>query len=116
MLFVNGLPVATAELKTDLTQSIKHAINEYKKDRLPRDPKANEPEVLLPFKTRALVHFAVSSDEVFMATKLEGDKTFFLPFNLGKDDGMGAGDAGEDGVPGVCAERAMTKQLPRTLQ
>jgi type I restriction enzyme R subunit len=100
VLFVNGLPVATAELKTDLTQSIQHAITQYKKDRLPRDPKANEPEALLQFKTRALVHFAVSSDEVFMATKLEGDKTFFLPFNLGNPDGMGGADAGNPPADG----------------
>lgn len=100
VLFVNGLPVATAELKTDLTQSIKDAIAQYKKDRLPRDPKANEPEALLQFKTRALVHFAVSSDEVFMTTKLDGEKTFFLPFNLGKPDGMGGADAGNPPADG----------------
>jgi type I restriction enzyme R subunit len=94
VLFVNGLPVATVELKTDLTQNIRHAINQYKRDRLPRDLKTKELEALLQFKTRALVHFAVSTDEVFMATKLEGDSTFFLPFNLGKPDGLGGAGAG----------------------
>src|ERR1035437_7586928 len=92
--FVNGLPVATTELKTDTTQNIQDAINQYKKDRLPRDAKSKELEPLLQFKTRALVHFAVSTDEVFMATKLEGEKTFFLPFNLGKPDGLGGAGAG----------------------
>ncbi|ABM39988.1 type I restriction endonuclease subunit R [Polaromonas naphthalenivorans] len=94
VLFVNGLPVATTELKTDMTQSIKDAIDQYKKDRLPRDLKSKELEPLLQFKTRALVHFAVSTDEVFMATKLEGDKTYFLPFNLGRPDGFGGAGAG----------------------
>ncbi len=99
VLFVNGLPVATTELKTDLTQSIKDAIAQYKKDRLPKDPKTKEVEKLLEFKTRALVHFAVSTDEVFMATKLEGDKTFSLPFNLGKPDGLGGAGAGNPPAP-----------------
>ena len=72
VLFVNGLPVATAELKTDLTQNIQDAILQYRKDRPPKDPKTKEPEPLLQFKTRALVHFAVSTDEVFMTTKLDG--------------------------------------------
>lgn len=94
VLFVNGIPVATAELKTDLTQNIKDAIVQYKKNRQPKDPKTKELEPLLQFKTRALVHFAVSSDEVFMTTKLAGDHTYFLPFNLGTPDGMGGAGAG----------------------
>ena len=88
VLFVNGLPVATAELKTDLTQGISDAITQYKKDRLPKDPVTKEVEALLQFKTRALVHFAVSTDVVYMATKLAGDETYFLPFNIGKPDGV----------------------------
>ena len=99
VLFVNGLPAATVELKTDLTQNIKDAINQYKKDRLPKDPKSKELESLLQFKTRALVHFAVSTDEVFMTTKLAGDDTFFLPFNMGKPDGMGGAGAGNPPAP-----------------
>lgn len=99
VLFVNGLPVATSEIKTDLTQNVVDAIAQYKKDRPPKDPKTKEAEALLQFKTRALVHFAVSTDEVFMTTKLEGDKTFFLPFNLGKPDGMGGAGAGNPPAP-----------------
>ncbi len=99
VLFVNGLPVSTAELKTDLTQNIKDAIAQYQKDRQPKDPKTKEPEALLQFKTRALVHFAVSTDEVFMTTKLDGDKTYFLPFNLGHPDGLGAASAGNPPAP-----------------
>jgi len=83
VLFVNGLPVATVELKTGFTQSINDAINQYKYDRLP----SGEP--LLSFKKRALVHFALSSDEVYMATKLDGASTLFLPFNKGFDFGAG---------------------------
>ena len=99
VLFVNGLAVATAELKTDLTQNIKDAIQQYKKDRPTKDPKTKEPEALLQFKTRALVHFAVSTDEVFMTTRLDGDKTFFLPFNLGRPDGYGGASAGNPPAP-----------------
>ena len=99
VLFVNGLPVATVELKTDLMQNIKDAINQYKKDRLPKDAKSKELEPLLQFKTRALVHFAVSTDEVFMTTKLAGDDTYFLPFNMGKPDGMGGAGAGNPPAP-----------------
>ena len=99
VLFVNGLPVATAELKTDLTQSSRNAINQYKRDRLPKDPKTKEPEALLQFKTRALVHFAVSTDLVFMTTKLAGDETYFLPFNMGKPDGVDLFSAGAGNPP-----------------
>lgn len=83
VLFVNGLPVATIELKTDTTQSIEHAKIQYRKDRNP----AGEP--LLGFANRCLVHFAVSNDEVAMTTKLAGEKTFFLPFNTGNNGGAG---------------------------
>ncbi len=99
VFFVNGLPVATCELKTDLTQSVKDAITQYKKDRLPKDPKTKEPEALLQFKTRALVHFAVSSDQAFMTTKLAGDETSFLPFNIGKPDGVDTFSAGAGNPP-----------------
>jgi type I restriction enzyme, R subunit len=77
VLFVNGLPVATIELKTDFTQSVQDAISQYRTDRLP----AGEP--LLSFGRRALVHFAVSNSEVYMTTKLDGAATRFLPFNQG---------------------------------
>lgn len=89
VFFVNGIPVATAELKTDFTQSIYDAIKQYRLDRPPRDPKANADEPLLQFKKRALVHFAVSTAEVHMTTRLAGAKTRFLPFNRGNAGGAG---------------------------
>ncbi|QBZ83838.1 Type-1 restriction enzyme R protein [Hydrogenovibrio crunogenus] len=89
VLFVNGLPVATLELKTDFTQNVQDAINQYKYDRQPKDPKTRQEEPLLAFKKRALVHFAVSTDEVYMTTKLNGKDTFFLPFNKGRNGGAG---------------------------
>lgn len=83
VLFVNGLPVATIELKTDNTQSIEDAKRQYRTDR----PPAGEP--LLGFANRCLVHFAVSNDEVAMTTRLAGKDTFFLSFNMGDDAGSG---------------------------
>ena len=94
VLFVNGLPVATSEIKTDLTQGVRKAIEQYKTDRLPKDAKTKELEALLQFKTRALVHFAVSTDLAFMTTRLAGDATHFLPFNIGKPDGVDVFSAG----------------------
>lgn len=89
VFFVNGLPVATMELKTDFTQSVDNAIIQYKKDRTPKDPTTNKTEPLLGFGTRALVHFAVSNSEVWMTTRLDGEKTVFLPFNMGNEGGKG---------------------------
>ncbi len=89
VLFVNGIPIATMELKTDFTQTIEDAIQQYKSDRLPRDKATRKDEPLLTFKRGALVHFAVSTDEVYMTTKLAGQKTFFLPFNKGNHGGKG---------------------------
>ena len=89
VLFINGIPVATLELKTDFTQSIDDAIKQYKTDRLPKDQKTRAEEPLLAFKRRAVVHFAVSTDEVYMATRLAGADTYFLPFNLGHNQGAG---------------------------
>jgi type I restriction enzyme R subunit len=77
VLLANGLPVVTLELKTDNTQTVKHAIRQYKED---RKPGRNRP-LLAP--GRALVHFAVSNDLVYMTTKLQGGDTVFLPFNQG---------------------------------
>jgi type I restriction enzyme, R subunit len=91
VLFVNGLPVATLELKSEFKQAVESAIKQYKTTRLPIDPVTKKPEPLLTFKRGALVHFAVSQYEVYMATRLEGDTTFFLPFNKGTQDG-GAGN------------------------
>jgi type I restriction enzyme, R subunit len=87
-LFLNGIPVATVELKTDFTQSIGDAIDQYRFDRLPR-PKGQAPEPLLSFPNGALVHFAVSNREVAMVTKLAGPATEFLPFNQGDGGGKG---------------------------
>ncbi len=85
-LFVNGIPVATAELKNPLTnQTYANAIKQYRTD---RDPKA-------PLLRRAVVHFAVDTEQVFMTTRLAGDKTAFLPFNQG--DNQGAGNPARDG-------------------
>ena len=88
VLFLNGLPVATVELKTDFTQSIGDAIDQYRFDRNPR-PKGQAAEPLLSFPSGALIHFAVSNKEVAMVTKLAGPATVFLPFNLGDDGAAG---------------------------
>jgi type I restriction enzyme R subunit len=88
VLFLNGLPVATVELKTDFTQSVEDAIDQYKFDRHPK-PKGQAAEPLLAFPSGALVHFAVSNSEVRMTTKLAGPATDFLPFNKGNDGGAG---------------------------
>ncbi|WP_244295914.1 type I restriction endonuclease subunit R [Micromonospora orduensis] len=87
VFFVNGLPVATVELKTDFTQSLDEAINQYRKNRHPLTN--GRPEPLLTFGHRALVHFAVSNDRAAMTTKLEGEKTQFLPFDMGYESGAG---------------------------
>lgn len=88
VLFLNGIPVATVELKTDFTQSVTDAIDQYRYDRLPMT-KGRAPEPLLSFPRGALVHFAVSNSEVAMATKLYGPATTFLPFNRGHEGGAG---------------------------
>jgi type I restriction enzyme, R subunit len=89
VLSVNGLPVATIELKNPGTgQNWRHAVRQYKEDRDPRAP-------LFEFKKRALVHFAADPDEVHMTTRLAGERTFFLPFNRGSHPGQiqcGAGN------------------------
>jgi type I restriction enzyme, R subunit len=88
VLFLNGIPVATVELKTDFTQSVEDAIDQYRFDRNPK-PKGQALEPLLSFPQGALVHFAVSNSEVHMVTKLEGPATTFLPFNQGDHGGKG---------------------------
>ncbi|QTS86223.1 type I restriction endonuclease subunit R [Ectopseudomonas khazarica] len=87
VLFLNGIPVATCELKTDFTQSVQDAVDQYRFDREPKPKGRTEP--LLSFPAGALVHFAVSNREVQMTTRLEGPATRFLPFNLGNDGGAG---------------------------
>jgi type I restriction enzyme R subunit len=91
VLFLNGLPIVTMELKNPLSrQTVEHAKTQYKND---RDPK----EKLFEFKKRTLVHFAVDQDLVFMTTRLIGNKTFFLPFNLGCNGGAGNPPASDGG-------------------
>lgn len=97
VLFVNGLPVATLELKTDFTQSVQDAIGQYRRDRPVKDPATGRPQPLFGFGTRALVHFAVSNDEVWMTTKLAGEGTHFLPFNRGTADGSAGNPPAADG-------------------
>lgn len=83
VLGLNGLPVATLELKNQFTgQNVKHAQKQYKDT---RDSK----ELLFAFKKRTLVHFSVDSDDVYMATRLEGSDTYWLPFNKGHEHGKG---------------------------
>ena len=96
VLFVNGLPVSTLELKSEFKQAVHNAIKQYKQTRLPKAPETKKPEPLLTFKRGALVHFAVSQYEVFMATKLAGDDTVFLPFNKGTKEGGKGNDVPED--------------------
>jgi type I restriction enzyme, R subunit len=85
VVFLNGLPLATLELKNPWTgQNVNHAKKQYRDD---RDPK----ETLFQFK-RCLVHFAVDPDEVWMTTKLDGKSTCFLPFNKGLPNGQGKGN------------------------
>ena len=82
-LAVNGIPVVTAELKNSLTgQRAARAIHQYENDRDGRD-------LLFAFKKRALVHFAVDPDEIWMTTRLRGKETHFLPFNRGNNHGAG---------------------------
>ncbi|MBQ1065657.1 type I restriction endonuclease subunit R [Micromonospora sp. D75] len=86
VLFVNGIPLATAELKNPLTgQTVEDAKEQYRKT---RDPKE------LIFAGRTLVHFAVDPDLVFVTTKLAGEKTRFLPFNTGSNGPGVSGGAG----------------------
>jgi len=83
LLSLNGLPIATIELKNHFTgQRVKEAIEQYKTN---RDPK----ELLFQFKKRAIVHFTVDPDEVYFTTKLESSGTRFFPFNKGYNNGAG---------------------------
>lgn len=96
VLFVNGLPIVTLELKSEFKQSVNSAIKQYKTTRFAVDPVTKKPEPLLTFKRGALVHFAVSQYEVYMTTKLAGNDTFFLPFNKGTEEGGKGNDIPTD--------------------
>lgn len=90
VLFINGFPIVTIELKNEFTgQTCDDAIRQYKND---RDPN----EIIFQFNKRSLVHFAVDLQEVYMTTKLNGIATKFLPFNQGSN---GAGNVGGKGNP-----------------
>ncbi|WP_235185435.1 type I restriction endonuclease subunit R [Desulfonatronum thiodismutans] len=89
VLFLNGIPVATVEIKTDFTQSVHDAVDQYRFDRQPRPKGQGAAEPLLDFPRGALVHFAVSNSLVRMATKLEGASTTFLPFDRGDNNAAG---------------------------
>lgn len=96
VLFVNGIPTATLELKSEFKQSVENAKRQYRNDRPVKDPLTRKPEPLLTFKRGALVHFAVGQSEVAMTTKLAGKDTFFLPFNLGSAEGGAGNPMAED--------------------
>ncbi|MXW53615.1 MAG: type I restriction endonuclease subunit R [Gemmatimonadetes bacterium] len=82
-LSLNGIPIATVELKNPLTgQAVADAIHQYRRDRNPREP-------IFEFKRRTLVHFAVDTECVRMTTRLAGDATHFLPFDKGSEGGTG---------------------------
>jgi type I restriction enzyme R subunit len=82
VLFINGIPVISFELKNELTkQNVQHAIKQYKED---RDP--NEELFRLG---RLIVNFAVDTEEVWMCTHLKAEKSYFLPFNKGNNNGAG---------------------------
>lgn len=85
VFFINGLPMATVEIKTEFNQSLEAAIEQYKNDRKPVDPKTRRKEPLLIPKRGAVVHFALCESEIAMTTALDGDSTYFLPFNKGND-------------------------------
>jgi type I restriction enzyme R subunit len=90
-IFLNGLPIATAELKNPLSgQTAENAKRQYRKDR-------DQRELIFDFKKRTLVHFAVDQDQAFMTTRLSGDKTHFLPFNLGNEGHAGNPTAADGG-------------------
>lgn len=83
-IFLNGLPLITCELKNNLTkQDTQDAVAQYKKDRKPEDD-----GLLFSFK-RCMVHFALDDNEIEMCTELKGEKSYFLPFNKGYNDGKG---------------------------
>ena len=89
VLLLNGIPVATVELKSDYTQSVGDAVDQYKYDRPPRAAGRNAPEQLLSFPGGAAVHFAVSNSRVAMCTRLAGAESVFLPFDRGYESGAG---------------------------
>lgn len=81
-LFLNGLPIATFELKNNLTkQTVDEAVEQYKRDRDPREQ--------FFALGRCVVHFAVDESQAQMCTELKGEASWLLPFNIGWNDGAG---------------------------
>lgn len=97
VFFVNGIPVATIEMKSVFNQPLQYALQQYQQDRPPIDPVSKKPEPLLTFKRGALVHFVLHQFEVKMTTRLQGENTYFLPFNKGTKEGGAGNDIPEDG-------------------
>lgn len=89
VFFINGIPVATAEVKTNFTQDVNDAVDQYRKNRHPRFRKTGPYSALLRAGRGAIVHFAISETDIQMTTKLEGETTRFLPFNKGNDGHAG---------------------------
>lgn len=103
VLFLNGIPLATLELKDRMTGSgynVESAIRQYQNDRDPREP--------LFRYGRCLVHFALDEELVYMTTQLKGEKTFFLPFNKGNN-----GEAGNPPTEGFSTEYLWKEVLAR---
>ena len=93
VIFLNGLAIISFELKCNTAgQSYQDAIYQYRTE---RNPKTR----LFLFKSGCLVNFAMDLEEVYMTTKLAGEATFFLPFNMGNGEGVTAGAAGGNGLP-----------------
>lgn len=102
-LVVNGLGIATAELKNSLTgQTVEEAKHQYRLDRDPKDRFLSR---------RAVVHFAVDPDQVFMTTQLAGSKTEFRPFNRGSDPAHGGGAGNPPSDPGQHATAYLWEQV-----
>jgi len=105
ILALNGIPLATLELKNPMSATrwnVEDAKRQYRFERDPKDP-------LYAFKLRCLVHFAVDTELVFMATKLEGKDTQFLPFNLGYKNGAGNPPVEGDVRTAYLWRRALTR-------
>lgn len=103
VLSLNGIPVATLELKNHFTgQSTENAKRQYNSTR-------DNKELLFAFKKRCLVHFAVDQDELFMATKIDGSNTYWLPFNKGFNNGKGNPPNGEGYRTSYLWERILQK-------
>lgn len=108
VLFLNGIPVVSMELKNQFTgQDVNNAISQYKFDRASKD-------TIFEFKNRVFVHFAVDLYNVYMTTRLQGSSTYFLPFNQGSN---GTGNVGGKGNPanpdGFCTSYLWEKVLTK---